>query len=1660
MSFYWEKGLQQQDTGQPAQQQGQWDFINLGGAPAPQHQWNPSVQQQQPQHQQQTNYYYQSAPSQPQQPHTNHSAQQQQYNVNSQHQQSAEQNYQQQQWMAQQQSQHQPPPSQQAQTQQTQHQPQKPKKAQQTVIEHTPLLPPAQQVQQVQPQAQQAPNFTPAPPVLAPSFQPVESHQQYYQQQPQQQSQPMYQQYVNSKPEETAAPAYYPPPPVTQLGSAPASKEVTPEPQTKPMAPAVQVAPVTQKQAAPTPKPPVLAPPTTTPVVPKKEEHLTVAAPIVIEDAKPKVTPTSSEDDWEKADMEIQRVEDENKRQKASQVAPEKPEESRESSSLGGSWATQDTEPSERSSVEPVEIVEHPVSIEVDIEEKTPRVSVSENQATPTIVNMSISLSDDRQETPEAGHPNQSTSVVINSSSSPLEAIATSTPKDMRPEKRSSVSSQGTIGTEKSRSKKNTEKSERRNYPDMFNKHEPQNHIVEKEEESGNNSDSTMASGRPEFVRGEARASYREYKKTYHAIVDRLNFMRANQNHSDFRPSSKLANPLLAAAGLSRQHPAIRRESLGARNDGRASVPLHHSHSFNDNIYSEQNGGRRSRVSRLDPSGRPSSRHAPGYASVNHSQINPYDQRGYAQQQNPLFRHGRHSAMAGQYDPRRPYGAEQYPGAVYGQEPQEASSISESDEDEGESDYEIQGYNMHHRQAPSEHSYHPSQGGDDEGKTLYYCGVVHVNMDLWYRIKEKTGIPAGFANLNSIQKAAFMFYTVVFKQPYPNVETFHNRFNREFFRYKCDGQSEDAALFQICRTMQEQYEARRKEKELAYQNMKATLFSDENSIDGVNINYPPYHSSGEPPKSIMLTRQSENNSVYAESLNACDVYNNGPLKFSCPHSFLNISHGGQIISIQPDQSISAVVFDDIKSVLRDIPTLQIKDAAMSFKGPLIPHQSASHTVRLYITKQIENIKRSAVAMENPEANDVVESLLVWQLLETMVKQQGNITGPDIAEILAKVASQPVNIEAPPQMSNITPALNQFTQFLLGGHIDEAVESAMRNGLFADALVLTRRLFPNDERKIEQIESRFLQTRSMNNPVTTLVSVAKGEVPPVLTNPPLDDHLSWRTHAAIILANLDQRGTALSTIHQLGRALAKRDYHSAADFCFLVCGVLGGEKENPFTPVPTPEGEEDYRRYISLVNSDIPDNEANPKCQYGFLLTDLHATEIFDYALRLKPDRESLLATSVEYQTARIKYAKLLANHGFTTDAYRYCTEVARAIWVHITLFCQDDLLELCDLADSLHHRADVNPEETQWIESLRAIAQAGYGRASPTTTTIATTKQENTDGFQSYGYEQHPETVYDAEPLQPTPLVPTAPELAPTPIPSAFTAPIPSEHQTFEHQTPPEIAQQHQQNHFHEDVRHAPATPTGSVHQEQHAQQYESPFSYHSTPQEQFQYPDDGFTTPPDFNDGPLTMASSPQASAPQLAEQPAASPPLAAQAPPPPQQYQQYSDQQQQQQPLQQHENQVQNQLNSDNKNQSQGWLKTIQTKVQKALPGQNPMNLPEDKNPTIVWDESQKKYIGAGVEPEPVAPPPPTASSAPAPPTGGGLRAARGVSRYAKVGLGNSPSNASQALAGMMPQAPPTASFGFMPAPVDDDADSVDPFSGQANPTIQQSAPRPVDD
>lgn len=59
--------------------------------------------------------------------------------------------------------------------------------------------------------------------------------------------------------------------------------------------------------------------------------------------------------------------------------------------------------------------------------------------------------------------------------------------------------------------------------------------------------------------------------------------------------------------------------------------------------------------------------------------------------------------------------------------------------------------------------------------------------------------------------------------------------------------------------------------------------------------------------------------------------------------------------------------------------------------------------------------------------------------------------------------------------------------------------------------------------------------------------------------------SWRSHAAVVLANLNTP-SALGTVYQLGCVLARRGLHAAADFCFLAVSLLM-PSYNPFKTVP-------------------------------------------------------------------------------------------------------------------------------------------------------------------------------------------------------------------------------------------------------------------------------------------------------------------------------------------------------------------------------------------------------------------------------------------------------------------------------------------------------------
>jgi hypothetical protein len=364
--------------------------------------------------------------------------------------------------------------------------------------------------------------------------------------------------------------------------------------------------------------------------------------------------------------------------------------------------------------------------------------------------------------------------------------------------------------------------------------------------------------------------------------------------------------------------------------------------------------------------------------------------------------------------------------------------------------------------------------------------------------------PQEFWSLTSVEKAAYLYYFGLYKQYIVPVNKFHKIFNREFFKYTADGDTDDVALLKICKHTRDEYDLRRQRlhKE-AYDRSRQHLFSDDRAT----------------PDSRATS--------YCEQLDESDITSvdsgaKEPHRFTKPHALASFAVGGKLLILNPEYSISTVQLVDVKKCIRDPRNLRNIDAMENFKGPLIIGETPSHTPLLFIERQINNIRKSEVYRQNPLNSDANDVLLIWRLLEMLIRQHGNVTGPDLARLLTENYSfsspiKPVrgrsdkenlhhsslNGTESPMFSKKDErkvdarAMDKFTQFLLGGYIDEAIESAISDGLFADALILAYRMFGNDRRKIEQIESKILSSRDPQHPTLTLLSVASQMPVPIL-----------------------------------------------------------------------------------------------------------------------------------------------------------------------------------------------------------------------------------------------------------------------------------------------------------------------------------------------------------------------------------------------------------------------------------------------------------------------------------------------------------------------------------------------------------------------------------
>uniref|UniRef100_A0AAF5CS22 Protein transport protein sec16 n=1 Tax=Strongyloides stercoralis TaxID=6248 RepID=A0AAF5CS22_STRER len=633
----------------------------------------------------------------------------------------------------------------------------------------------------------------------------------------------------------------------------------------------------------------------------------------------------------------------------------------------------------------------------------------------------------------------------------------------------------------------------------------------------------------------------------------------------------------------------------------------------------------------------------------------------------------------------------------------------EIDDDEGDSEEEMAQYN----QNPYGYPYPvkpmgypgmqpPINGiGNDE---YYFFGVIQLAHEKVLTILKKNPPPQQYFELPPIEKAAYLFYFSLYKKHFKNVEHFHNLFNREYYRYTTEGSTSEDALKKICEhTKLEYLEKVAEEKRRNYELCQKSLFPEDCAS----------------PDSRGRASICENDYISDAASIASSIRE--PYKFRTPHTLASFIVGGKCLMVNPVQTENYIVIHDNKNIYSDIDSQRIYDHIQAFKGPLLLNQTKTHTVRLFIQRQIDRILNSALYEANPNSGDANDCILVWRLLETLVQQHGRVTGPDLARLLLQnykylppksQLSSNIDSDSPSNEASVNLQLQNtetFTRFLLGGHIEEAVNCAIESGLHADALILARRMFPNDTAKIEKIENKLLANRLPNNPVMTLISVASEMPVPVLTNPPTDDASSWRAHAAIVLANLSTP-TAMNTVYHLGQALSRKDFHAAADFCFLAVHLLAGY--NPFVAVTLgPDEDKSYRRHIKLIHASIPDDESSSTDTiYGWSVLDFQATEIYEYALQLAFQHEpsaientpyKYLTESNEFQLCKMQYALLLSEYSsFSKDAFDYCLEIAKNIWNKLNQFPLQNVERLCGLAEHLKFVSCASEENIAWIPLL------------------------------------------------------------------------------------------------------------------------------------------------------------------------------------------------------------------------------------------------------------------------------------------------------------------------------------------------------------------------
>ncbi|KAM3600349.1 uncharacterized protein V6R79_021856 [Siganus canaliculatus] len=441
-----------------------------------------------------------------------------------------------------------------------------------------------------------------------------------------------------------------------------------------------------------------------------------------------------------------------------------------------------------------------------------------------------------------------------------------------------------------------------------------------------------------------------------------------------------------------------------------------------------------------------------------------------------------------------------------------------------------------------------------------------------------------------------------------------------------------------------------------------------------------------------------------------------PEKFTIPHRCARFGPGGHLVQVLPNlPSAGQPALVDIYNMETMLQDTTDQSELRAFPGPLVKEE----------THKVDVIKFSQnKALECSRDNNLLDrdsARLLWDFIMLLCRQNGTVVGTDIADLLLKEhrsvwlpgkspneanlidfnneplaraeeepGAGPLSLLSDTFMivpENAGKETERFRELLLFGRKKDALEAAMKGGLWGHALLLASKM---DNRTHARVMTRFANSLPINDPLQTVYQLMSGRMPASATCCGEEKWGDWRPHLAMVLSNLTHTlDLDTRTITTMGDTLASKGLIDAAHFCYMMAQVGLGV----FTKKSTK---------MVLIGS----NHSLPFKQFATNEA-IQRTEAYEYAQSLGSQPCSL----PNFQVFKLIYACRLAEAGLSAQAFHYCEVISRTVLMQPSYYSPVFISQVIQMSEKLRFfdpQLKERPEqelfnEPEWLIHLRQL---------------------------------------------------------------------------------------------------------------------------------------------------------------------------------------------------------------------------------------------------------------------------------------------------------------------------------------------------------------------